>query len=87
MTHDPIAALHAENPSIRMHNSAHMLRLALLCLQRATAKRRPMWSVVSDVTGHGSGYSADICRALGLDPDASFDRDRHDRLFSGKEAP
>lgn len=70
---DPIAELHAERPHIRMTDSAHMLRLTLLLLQRATGKRLPLWSTVSDVTYHGSGYSSDICRALGLDPSATYD--------------
>ena len=29
----------------------------------------PRWSVVSDVTAHGSTYSAALCRWAGLDPD------------------
>ncbi len=30
---------------------------------------RPRWSVVRQVTGHGSGYSAELCRWAGVDPD------------------
>ena len=80
---DLIADLRAANPHMRPHDSAHMLRVALLLLQRATAKHRPMWAVVSDVTDHGSGYSADICRALGLDPSAPYDRAALDALRGG----
>ena len=29
----------------------------------------PRWSVVKDVTAHGSNYSAALCRWAGLDPD------------------
>lgn len=31
-------------------------------------RRCPMWSLVSRITGHGSGYSIEICRSAGLDP-------------------
>lgn len=32
-------------------------------------KTEPRWSVVSQVTAHGSTYSAALCRWAGLDPD------------------
>ncbi len=28
----------------------------------------PLWCMVSDLTGHGSGYGAQICRSANLDP-------------------
>jgi len=31
--------------------------------------RKPLWSHVGDITSHGSGYSAAICREFGEDPD------------------
>lgn len=30
----------------------------------------PLWSFVSRLTGHGSGYSIEICRAMGWDANA-----------------
>lgn len=36
---------------------------------RAKIGARPRWSVVSDLTAHGSGYSAALCRWAGFDPD------------------
>jgi hypothetical protein len=36
---------------------------------RNSIKRVPRWSHVGSITGHGSGYSADICREFGADPD------------------
>ena len=78
--HDPIANLHAACAAIRVTDSAHMLRITLLLLQRATNKRGPLWSTVSEVTMHGSEFSKEICRALGMDPDAEFDKDTLDQL-------
>lgn len=38
----------------------------------AIARRKfhgvPLWSLVSSITGHGSGYSIEICNSAGLDP-------------------
>ncbi len=42
------------------------------CAVRANRKHtkiEPRWSVVSQVTAHGSTYSAALCRWAGLDPD------------------
>ena len=36
---------------------------------RKHTKTEPRWSVVSQVTAHGSTYSAALCRWAGLDPD------------------
>ncbi len=36
---------------------------------RLKYKHVPLWSFVSDLTSHGSGYSAAICRANGWNPD------------------
>lgn len=30
----------------------------------------PFWSIVGKYTGHGSGYSAQLCKQLGFDPEA-----------------
>jgi len=32
------------------------------------ARTVPRWSAVGSATGHGSGYSAELCRWAGLDP-------------------
>ena len=42
------------------------------CAVAATSKRVrawPRWAIVSRITANGSGYSADLCRWAGLDPD------------------
>ncbi len=31
-------------------------------------KKAQLWSLVSDITGHGSGYSRDVCKSANLDP-------------------
>ena len=28
----------------------------------------PLWCMVSDITGHGYGYSKDVCKSANLDP-------------------
>ena len=32
----------------------------------------PLWKRVADLFGHGSGYSAEICRRYGFDPDEQW---------------
>ncbi len=46
-------------------------RMLKLCARTPRDRRsgRPRWSVVSSATGHGRGYSAELCRWAGLDPD------------------
>ncbi len=34
----------------------------------------PRWSLISRLTGHGSGYSAAMCRWAGVDPDQMMRR-------------
>lgn len=46
--------------------------LAERTVRNATPRRdrkAPRWVAVSDATAHGSGYSRDLCRYFGLDPD------------------
>ena len=37
--------------------------------RKSKYKGVPLWSFVSDLTGHGSTYSMKICKALGWDAD------------------
>jgi hypothetical protein len=37
-------------------------------LLRHKYRRFPLWSLVGDITGHGSGYSIEVCKSAGLDP-------------------
>ena len=30
--------------------------------------RDPLWSLVSSITGHGSGFAIEICKSANLDP-------------------
>jgi len=39
-------------------------------------KTEPRWSIVSQVTAHGSAYSAALCRWAGVDPDELVRRRR-----------
>lgn len=38
-------------------------------LLRRRYKNVPLWSFISDLTGHGSGYSSDLCKACGWNAD------------------
>lgn len=38
-------------------------------LLRHRFRRSPLWSLVSQLTGHGSGVSRRICQSVNLDPD------------------
>ena len=52
-------------------SAAEVLRHVIVsCARPARRPRtgRPRWSVVGQVTGHGSGYSAELCRWAGVDP-------------------
>ena len=40
----------------------------LLLRKNRRYKGLPLWSMVSDIAGHGSGYSIEICRSASLDP-------------------
>jgi hypothetical protein len=52
-------------------DQARMLRNVHSLLQKNRKyARSPNWALVSDVTGHGSTISAQICREIGWDPDA-----------------
>lgn len=44
-------------------NSVAIIRL------RSKYKGQPLWTVVSDITGHGSTYSKLICNGFGWDAD------------------
>lgn len=37
-------------------------------LLKARYRNSPLWSLVSDLTGHGSQASAELCRDAGYDP-------------------
>jgi len=34
-------------------------------------RKSPLWALVSDITGHGSGHSIEICLQCGYDPHGS----------------
>lgn len=50
--------------------SVFVLRNAhrIIALDKRAYNRVPLWSFVSEITGHGSGYSTQICRDLGWEP-------------------
>jgi len=48
-----------------------LLQRVLLSLHKRGRSREklPLWSIVSDKFGLGCGYSSQLCRRFGLDPD------------------
>jgi hypothetical protein len=53
------------------------LRLVILNLAAKYARPRShphvaFWSLVADLVGHGSGYSAALCHWAGVDPDTGM---------------
>lgn len=59
---EPVTLLPLSNSrmALLLGNVVRMLPKAYL--------KAPLWSVVSDLTGHGSSYSCEICKQLGFDP-------------------
>lgn len=58
-------------------NPEALVRRAIQHLRRRKPKNGrgyvyPLWKRVADLFGHGSGYSAEICRRHGLDPDEQW---------------
>lgn len=47
-----------------------LLRSAIRMTSRMRKLRRPLWSIVGELTSHGMGNSVKICRELGWDPHA-----------------
>jgi len=47
-----------------------LIRRAVTSAGHGSHKGAPMWSEVGAVFGLGSGYSSDLCRRFGVDPDA-----------------
>lgn len=57
------------NPELLIQGkTARLIILNVHRIVRHKFRRIPLWSLVSDVTGHGSGYSYDICLSANLDP-------------------
>lgn len=44
---------------------------------RKQYKGIPLWSAIADITSHGSGYSIQICKTLGWDPDQDGSKPIH----------
>lgn len=71
---DPVAAhIAAKHPHVQPVRSFDLLRDAIRHIA-ATGPRRPLWAAVSDAVPHGSGVSASIAVALGLNPDETVGR-------------
>lgn len=49
-------------------------------------KKSPLWSLVSDLTGHGSTISTEICQQCGIDPGQPCDSKYLKKLSSSVEA-
>lgn len=48
-----------------------MIRNSVRMQRRLIENRNvPAWSLVSNITGHGSGYSYEIAKLCGVDPDS-----------------
>jgi hypothetical protein len=62
------AAKPCEGRLIEMRSQEQLLRNAFWALKDVRAWRgRDLWSLVGVITGHGSGYSQQICEELGWD--------------------
>ncbi len=46
-----------------------VLRNAINLIPKKERRGVPLWSLVSSLTNHGSGYSREICAACGWNPD------------------
>lgn len=46
----------------------------MIALGKKKYRGLPLWSFVGELTGHGSGYSRDICMANGWNPVQSADK-------------
>lgn len=49
-------------------NNGRIVIINAHAMLRRRYKQIPLWCLVSDLTGHGSGFSADVCRSANLDP-------------------
>lgn len=61
----------AETCSTRLRISGSNARMIIKnchALMRHKYKGMSLWSMVGDITGHGSSYSIEICRTANLDP-------------------
>lgn len=67
-TVSPIPAVKANPELLIQGETARLIILNVHRIVRHKFRRIPLWSLVSDVTGHGSGYSYDICLSANLDP-------------------
>lgn len=47
---------------------ARTIILNVHALVRGNYKSCPLWVLVRDITGHGSGVCIEICKSTGLDP-------------------
>jgi len=58
-----------DTTELRMHgkDAMHIICNCHPLLRRQFAKS-PLWSMVSSITGHGSGYSIEVCKSADLDP-------------------
>ena len=65
-----VAAARATDPTYDLAVEVDRVLLARMVRDCGTNStlRAPRWSHVGDVLGHGSGVSAAICTALGVDP-------------------
>jgi hypothetical protein len=66
-----ITDLIRQEPSVNDIPDNELLGRVLRDLARRGRARhkRPLWSVVSELFALGSGYSCQLCRRFGLDPD------------------
>lgn len=57
---------------LRMHGTnARIIIINCHAMLRHKFKQVPLWSLVGNITGHGSGNSIEICRSANLDPNQS----------------
>lgn len=69
MTDDPNQAANWPIPTTAEDTVRRVIRNCSIPAGRRGVYTVPRWSIVSEVTAHGSGYSSALCRWAGLDPD------------------
>lgn len=66
----PVPQAKSASELLGMRPPERMLRTAIHLLARTRSYRGvTLWAMVSAITAHGSGYSEQICKELGWDPD------------------
>lgn len=64
----PLAPAHGPAELRLSGETGRIVIINAQAMLRRRYNKTPLWCLVSDLTGHGSGYSIQICRSANLDP-------------------